>query len=224
MRRQSAGPRASLPFPRRALVPRRFAVRDMRSATKLFLIALTVWAGAVCWSGARGQELPSDVQIADRASRWFGGPLGNLPEETKHRLVRLASATPGGVRALTSERFRRRLYLEVLMNTGLQEDHSKDDLVGKVDRLASVAVVANDRLLPALKSYADALGSAGGIDGIKLFLIELPANSFVQLYAPLTAVNRYRAGRLTPQQLIDRCIVFINNDRVRLTLPGQPVS
>lgn len=195
---------------------------DIRSATKLFLIALTVPAGAVCSSPARGQEQPSEVQIADRTSRWLGGPLGNLPEETKHRLVRLALATPGGVRALTSETFRNHLYLEVLMNTGLQEDHSEDARVGKVDRLASVARVANERLLPTLKSYAEALGNAGGIYGIKLFLIELPANSFIQLYAPLTAINRYRAGHLTQQQLLDRCIVFINNDRVKLTLPAQP--
>jgi hypothetical protein len=196
----------------------------MRSPAQLFLIAFTVGVGAVCWPRARAQELLSAVEIADRASRWLQGPLADLPEDTKHRLVRLASATPGGVRALTSERFRGRLYLEVMMNTGLQEDHSKDDLVGKVDRLASVASVANERLLPALKSYGDALGSAAAIDGIKLFLIELPANSFIQLYAPLTEINRYSAGRLTPQQLIDRCIVFINNDSVRLTLPAQPAS
>ena len=193
-----------------------------RAPAQLFLIALAICAGAVCASAARAQQLLSDAQIADRASRWFHGPLANLSEDTKHRLVRLASATPGGVRALTSERFRGRLYLEVLMNTGLQEDHSKDGLVGKVDRLASVAHVANQRLLPTLKSYADALGDAAAVDGIKLFLIELPANSLIQLYAPLSEINRYSAGHLTPQQLIDRCIVFINNDAVRLTLPGPP--
>ena len=74
------------------------------------------------------------------------------------------------------------------------------------------------RLIPVLTDYAAVLTTPGDIHGVKLFLIELPANAFIQLYAPLQAIHTFRGGAITRQQLMDRCAIQINNAPVRLAM------
>jgi hypothetical protein len=185
-------------------------------------------AGELAPRAARGPE----------TSRWFTGRLSALPAEDKDALVRLARTTPGGVRALTSEIYKGRLYLEILMNTdpegpespgaaggpgdpggpGRNDEHANDSAAVHVDRLAAVSTLARVRLIPVLTDYAAVLTTPGDIHGVKLFLIELPANAFIQLYAPLQAIHAFRRGTITRQQLMDRCAIQINNVPVRLDM------
>lgn len=165
---------------------------------------------------AAPQAVPSDDRIRDEAERWLGGPLSHLSIETKLRLVRLAHRTPGGVRALTNEMFRGKLYLEVLLNSSKEEEHPEGTDVPAVDRVAAVSALAESRLIPTLFEYAAVLSDAPGVYGIKLLLIELPANSFIQLYAPLQLIHAARTGQITHQALLDASVVYINNDVAKL--------
>lgn len=158
----------------------------------------------------------TEDQVRDQAQRWFTGPIAHVPDAARQRLIRLATAVPGGVRALTSETFRGNLYLEVLLNSAPDEDHRTDGVV--FDRMAAVTNVVKDRLLPVLFTYAEGVGEDSRIYGIKLLLIELPANAFIQLYSPLSEVRAAKAGKRTPQQLLDASVLFVNHDSVRLIL------
>jgi hypothetical protein len=162
------------------------------------------------------QSPPNEARLRDEAARWLSGPLSHIPESTKLSLVRLAHQTPGGVRALTSETFRGKLYLEVLLNSSQEEEHPAGQPAPAVDRLKAVASLADTRLIPALVEYAGVLGNVERIHGIKLLLIELPANSFIQIYAPLSLINGLREGKVGRQALLDGSVIFINSDEVRL--------
>jgi hypothetical protein len=184
-----------------------------------------------------GRAAPAEPDRPE-ISRWFTGGLAALPDAEKDALVRLARTTAGGVRALTSEIYKGRLYLEILMNTdpegperpgaagspggpggpGGNDEHANDPAAPQVDRLAAVSTLARERLIPVLTDYAAVLTTPGDIHGVKLFLIELPANAFIQLYAPLEAIHAFRRGTITRQQLMDRCAIQINNAPVRLEM------
>jgi hypothetical protein len=164
------------------------------------------------------QAAPAEDRIRDEAARWLGGPLAHIPGETKLSLVRLVHRTPGTARGLTNETFRDKLYLEVLLNSGREEEHPAGQSAPAVDRMKAVGSLAESRLIPILLEYAAVLGEVPGVYGIKLLLIELPANSFIQLYAPLELINGVRSGKVSRQMLLDGSVVFINNDIVRLRL------
>jgi hypothetical protein len=175
---------------------------------------------AVCLALGWTQAAPSDTRTREEAVKWLSGPLSNIPEETKLRLVRLAHETPGGVRALTNETFRGKLYLEVLLNSSQEEEHPAGVPPAAVDRMKAVGELAHSRLIPALFKYAETLGEVRGIHGIKLLLIELPANSFIQLYAPLNLINGARAGKVTLQALLDGSVMYVNTEIMRVRLPS----
>jgi len=164
------------------------------------------------------QARPSDTRIHEEAAKWLSGPLSHIPEETKLRLVRLAHETPGGVRALTNETFRGKLYLEVLLNSSQEEEHPAGQPIA-IDRMKVVGALADSRLIPALLDYAATLGDVPGIHGIKLLLIELPANSFIHLYAPLNLINGVRSGKVTRQALLDGSVSYVNTEITRLRIP-----
>jgi len=165
---------------------------------------------------ALGQAPAPEARVREEAAKWLSGPLSHIPEETKLRLVQLAHKTPGGVRALTNETFRGKLYLEVLLNSSREEEHPAGQPAPVVDRIKAVSTLAETRLVPALLDYAATLGDVPNIHGIKLLLIELPANSFIQLYAPLDLINGVRSGTISRQALLDGSVIYINNDVVRL--------
>jgi hypothetical protein len=183
-----------------------------------------------------GQDAGRAAPEPDKViSRWFTGGLSALPDDEKDALVRLARRTAGGVRALTSEIYKGRLYLEILLNTdpegperpagaggvgrpGGKDEHANDGAAVQVDRLAAVSTLARVRLIPVLTDYAAVLTTPADIHGVKLFLIELPANAFIQLYAPLQAIHAFRRGAITRQQLMDQCAIQINNTPVRLDM------
>lgn len=193
--------------------PGKAAIRAVALLLALSLVLTSLALGR----GVSPQTAPSEDRIRDEATRWLGGPLAHLPEATKLRLVRLAHQTPGGVRALTNETFREKVYLEVLLNSSREEDH-RGQPSAPFDRVAAVSALAGSRFIPALVEYAAALGVAPGVYGVKLLLIELPANSFIQFYSPLSLINGVRAGTVSRQALLDGSVVYVNNDVVRLRL------
>lgn len=168
---------------------------------------------------AQAPAPPSEERIRTEAARWLAGPLSHIPEETKIRLVRQVHKKPGSTRGLTHEVFRDKLYLEVLLNSGPDEEHPPGTAAPVIDRMKVVGALTDSRLIPELVEYAGTLGNVPGIHGIKLLLIELPANSFIQLYAPLGLINGVRSGRNTLQALLDGSVFYVNNEIVRVKLP-----
>ena len=100
----------------------------------------------------------------------------------------------------------------------------------QMDESARVARTVNDRVLKVLKASLAPLADLGesAVSGVRVDTKILsrnfvdrgaePSIDAVQIYAPRELVRKFADADITSQQLIDGCVVLVNDNRVQVLL------
>ncbi len=159
-------------------------------------------------------------ELADRLlPKIFVGKLSDLTREQQLRIVRAADYEADAVRL---DEYKGHWFIRFTV-----EGESVYNTL-QLGQTARVARVAQDYLLSALKAKSALLAGIPGIDGIRLdmkiaykdFVERFAAEQYDELaiYSVLDDVKRFAEAEITNQELLDRSVVIVNGNRVKVSL------
>lgn len=155
--------------------------------------------------------------------RFFVGPLAGFSATERVLLLSFAHVTAQGTR-ISSETYKSVVYLVVTLPG---DGNTWNDLV--VNRSKRVGRLIGEQL-PLLKGFAKVAVPHDAIGGLKL---EQPSrhgtapdyanarDDHVAAYVPMDALLRFADADITSQELVNRSIVLVNDDRVEVDLSTQ---
>jgi hypothetical protein len=152
----------------------------------------------------------------------FGnGPLAELPDESKRRLIRHAYID-GEIRMkFLTARFKEQLHMVAQM--GVDDSIYNDEKLKQAERLA---LLLNKKLLGLLRDFEREARHVDAIQGIKIEL-GIPHESFVskddatsidrlELYAPMQLIRQFADADITAKKLLEGSVILINGNRVEV--------
>jgi len=156
------------------------------------------------------------------ADKFFTGELANLSEEKKKTLVVFAHVAANGT-TVGSTIYKDGLYLFVDLGSDTSVYNSL-----QLNQSQRVAKVINDKLLAVLKAFAKPVEDVPEVYGVKL-KFEVPYKSFLEqtaapeyerleIYAPSSDVKSFAEADITSQELMDKCTVIVDDNRVQVAL------
>ncbi len=157
--------------------------------------------------------------------QFFKGPLIDLEDKKKRTLLRFVHMTARSTR-ISDETYKGNLYMVIDLNT---DDIVYNDL--KLNQVARVATILNERLLNTLKAFAESVKDVVELQGLKMEM-QIPHKSFLEtsaipqidkleLYAPVDLIRKFAEADITNQQFIDGCTVIVNTNRIQVPLASQ---
>ena len=160
------------------------------------------------------------------AHQMFVGELEHIPVDNQIKLVEFADLTAHGT-TIASEHYKDHLYMVVKMDG---DGNTYNDL--RFNQSTLVAHVVNEELLTILKAFASQVKSVPAIQGLKIDT-QISHHSFaegefapskhshLELYAPADAIQKFANADITSQQLIDACVVVLDDNRIEVPLSGS---
>jgi hypothetical protein len=153
------------------------------------------------------------------AAHTFSGSLSAVPDESRLKVLELASGMHGTIASAT---YKESLYLLI--------DLGKDSSVYnelRMNQAQRVARVMNDTMLVAMKAFGMAVADVPSIYGLKL-QFGIPHRQFTQVtggqedtlevYAPSDLIKKFKDTDITSQQLVDGSVVILNGNRIQVSL------
>lgn len=170
------------------------------------------------WNQFEVSDYFKKVVFGEVGSRIFTGPLASVPDVAKLSLLRIAGI---GLATLSSESFKGKVFIVFSFPLPATVYNSL-----KVNEEARAATVMNSRLA-LIKSFAE-LASGTAIQGVKIEQSILfrdfssdaapTKQDRIEVYAPIEAVNQFSSADITSQQLMDDCVIILNDNRIHLSL------
>lgn len=149
----------------------------------------------------------------------FRGSLSNLDSKTQIELMRSVGYD---IDSIGSSEYKGEQYLAMRVSIGVEYNTLR------VNQAERTSQVVEQKILSQLRAIYKKIGKLEGLKGIKVstkigyrnFGERFSATQYddLELYAPLEEIAKFDEAEITSQELIDKSVVLINGNRVRVSL------
>lgn len=164
---------------------------------------------------------------ARSSPKLFVGSLAAVGEDKKVQVLRFLAefGRTGGPPEKIADSYKEKSYFVLDLGSGSTVYNTI-----QMDESARVARTVNDRVLKVLKASLAPLADLGeiAVSGVRVDMKILsrnfanrgaePSIDALQIYAPRELVRKFADADITSQQLMDGCVVLVNDNRVQVLL------